>query len=49
MTDRNAADTARSAEVRRNWLLSAPALLLVFLAASGPLLVVIVYSVLTPG
>ena len=40
---------SRAAEVRRNWLLSTPALTLLFLAASGPLLVVILYSVLTPG
>ena len=52
-TDRPAAtlseDAARSAEVRRKWLLSAPALTLLFLAASGPLLVVLVYSVLEAG
>ncbi|MFT6772677.1 MAG: spermidine/putrescine transport system permease protein [Paracoccaceae bacterium] len=38
---------ARRAEVRANWLLSAPALVLLFCAAGGPLLVVLVYSVLT--
>jgi spermidine/putrescine transport system permease protein len=32
-----------------NWLLSMPALLLLLFAASGPLLIVIVYSFLTPG
>ena len=32
-----------------NWLLSMPALLLLLIAASGPLLIVIVYSFLTPG
>ncbi len=32
-----------------NWLLSMPALLLLLFAASGPLLIVIFYSFLTPG
>jgi spermidine/putrescine transport system permease protein len=36
-------------EVRNRWLLSAPALLIVLFAATGPLLVVLVYSFLTPG
>ncbi|TVQ53674.1 MAG: ABC transporter permease [Rhodobacteraceae bacterium] len=40
---------ARRAEVRRNWLLASPALALLFCAASGPLLIVVVYSFLTPG
>jgi spermidine/putrescine transport system permease protein len=35
--------------VRDRWLLSAPALLVIFLAATGPLLIVLVYSFLTPG
>ncbi len=34
---------------RWNWLLCAPALLILILAASGPLLIVVVYSVLAPG
>ena len=34
---------------RNGWLLSAPALTLLFLAASGPLLIVLVYSFLSPG
>jgi spermidine/putrescine transport system permease protein len=34
---------------RRNWLLSAPALVLLTLAAAGPLLIMVVYSFLTPG
>ena len=34
---------------RANWLLSMPAILLLLFAASGPLLIVIVYSFLTPG
>jgi len=40
---------ARAARVRRNWLLATPALALLLLAASGPLLVVFVYSVLAPA
>jgi spermidine/putrescine transport system permease protein len=35
--------------VRRNWLFSTPALVLLSLAATGPLLIVLVYSFLTPG
>ena len=34
---------------RNGWLLSTPALTLLFIAASGPLLIVLVYSFLTPG
>jgi len=45
--DREAEAAARSA--RTGWLLSAPALALLALAASGPLLIVLVYSFLTPG
>ena len=40
--------TARE-QVRRNWWLSAPALAILTIAAIGPLLVVLVYSFLTPG
>ncbi|MFN7223017.1 MAG: ABC transporter permease [Paracoccaceae bacterium] len=39
----------RRAATRNGWLLSAPALTVLFLAASGPLLIVLVYSFLTPG
>ena len=39
----------RAEQVRIGWLLSTPALLLLFLAASGPLLIVVIYSFLTPG
>jgi spermidine/putrescine transport system permease protein len=48
----NAEQVAREAErrdVRTRWLLSAPALLTIFLAATGPLLIVLVYSFLVPG
>jgi spermidine/putrescine transport system permease protein len=39
----------RQRDVRNRWLLSLPALLIILLAATGPLLVVLVYSFLTPG
>ena len=39
-------EEARRREVRRNWLLSSPALAVLFFAASGPLLIVLVYSFL---
>ncbi len=35
--------------IRNRWLLSAPALLIILLAATGPLLIVLIYSFLTPG
>jgi len=38
-----------SRDIRKRWLLSLPALLIILLAASGPLLIVLVYSFLTPG
>ena len=47
-----AEDVAKAAErrdIRDRWFLSAPALLIIFLAATGPLLIVLVYSFLTPG
>ena len=44
-----AEQSQRSKSTRNGWLLSAPALTLLFLAASGPLLIVLVYSFLTPG
>jgi spermidine/putrescine transport system permease protein len=43
------AKAAEQRDIRNRWLLSAPALLIIFLAASGPLLIVLVYSFLTPG
>src|SRR4051812_33676320 len=48
----SAAEHAGKAErddVRSRWLLSAPALIIILLAATGPLLIVLVYSFLTPG
>ncbi|MFN4171040.1 MAG: ABC transporter permease [Pseudorhodobacter sp.] len=46
---RDAEAEARAASARRAWALSAPALALLFLAASGPLLIMLVYSFLAPG
>jgi spermidine/putrescine transport system permease protein len=40
---------AQQRDIRGRWLLSAPALLVIFFAASGPLLIVLVYSFLAPG
>lgn len=37
------------ADIRRRWLLAAPALAIVFFAAVGPLFIVLVYSFLAPG
>jgi spermidine/putrescine transport system permease protein len=41
--------TARKKSVRRSWILSTPALIVLFCAASGPLLIVLVYSFLSSG
>ncbi|WP_192356116.1 ABC transporter permease [Mesorhizobium mediterraneum] len=43
------AKDAERREIRDRWLLSAPALIIIFLAATGPLLIVVIYSFLTPG
>ncbi|SJM32750.1 ABC transporter permease [Mesorhizobium delmotii] len=43
------AEDAERREIRDRWLLSAPALIIIFLAATGPLLIVVIYSFLTPG
>lgn len=40
---------ARRGEIRNRWLLSTPALLVILVAATGPLLIVLVYSFLVPG
>ncbi|TIX96414.1 MAG: ABC transporter permease, partial [Mesorhizobium sp.] len=40
---------AERRDIRDRWLLSAPALIIIFLAATGPLLIVVIYSFLTPG
>ena len=44
-----AESAARRRALRRSWWLSAPALALLLVGASGPLLIVLVYSFLTPG
>jgi spermidine/putrescine transport system permease protein len=41
--------SARARDTRTSWLLSLPALILLGFAAAGPLLIVVVYSFLTPG
>ncbi|MCB1311988.1 MAG: ABC transporter permease [Sedimentitalea sp.] len=46
------ADLARTRErreLRTRWLLLTPALIILFIAASGPLLITLIYSFLTPG
>lgn len=43
------ATKARRNETRNRWLLSAPALFVILVAATGPLLIVLVYSFLVPG
>lgn len=43
------AKRAARKDVRDRWLLSAPALLIILFAATGPLLIVLLYSFLTPG
>ena len=46
----SAAEEAKAAQATRNgWLLSMPALVVLTVAAAGPLLIVLVYSFLTPG
>lgn len=50
MTDVAQADeTRRRNDIRDRWLLSAPALILIAIAGTGPLLIVLLYSFLTPG
>ncbi|MGX5826822.1 ABC transporter permease [Mesorhizobium sp. 43Arga] len=48
-TAEEVAKAAERRDIRDRWLLSAPALLVILLAATGPLLIVLVYSFLTPG
>ena len=43
------AEEADQRDIRNRWLLSAPALIIILLAAVGPLLIVVIYSFLTPG
>ncbi len=42
-------EAEKSRDIRTRWLLSLPALLIILAAASGPLLIVVAYSFLTPG
>ncbi|WP_151720340.1 ABC transporter permease [Gemmobacter serpentinus] len=42
-------DQSRARSVRNAWALSAPALVLLACAAAGPLLIVVIYSFLSPG
>ncbi len=42
-------EAERRRDIRSRWFLSAPALVIIFLAALGPLFIVFVYSFLTPG
>jgi spermidine/putrescine transport system permease protein len=44
-----AAENARRADIRGRWLLSAPALVVIFLAAVGPLFIVLMYSFMVKG
>ncbi len=43
------AEQAERQDIRTRWLLTTPALVIIFLAGIGPLLVVVLYSFLTPG
>jgi len=45
----NPVERANRADVRARWLLSTPALIVLFCAASGPLLIMLIYSFLEPG
>jgi len=46
---RTAPENARSRDVKNRWLLSLPALAIIFVAALGPLLVMVLYSFLEKG
>lgn len=48
-TGDNLVEQARRADVRNRWLLNAPALVILVCAASGPLLVTVIYSFLSAG
>ncbi|MGD9479478.1 ABC transporter permease [Shinella sp. G-2] len=48
-TASEAARRVEAQDIRNRWLLSAPALLIIALAAIGPLAIVLVYSFLMPG
>ena len=42
-------EDAQKKRIRNNWLLSTPALIVLAFAASGPLLIVLVYSFISSG
>jgi spermidine/putrescine transport system permease protein len=42
-------DRLQRQSARNGWLLSLPALILLFVAAMGPLVIIVIYSFLTPG
>ena len=44
-----AAAAADAKDIRNRWLMSTPALLIIFVAAVGPLLVMLVYSFMAKG
>jgi spermidine/putrescine transport system permease protein len=44
-----AEENAIRSSARTGWLLSLPALVILFVAAAGPLIIVVIYSFLTPG
>lgn len=46
---KTAPENAKSRDIRNRWLLSLPALLIIFVAAAGPLLVMLVYSFMAKG
>ena len=46
---RETAERYRRDDIARRWLLSAPALVIIFFAAAGPLLVMLLYSVMAKG
>ncbi|MFM2280213.1 MAG: hypothetical protein RLZZ444_2444 [Pseudomonadota bacterium] len=48
-TQNNLIERERRRDILNRWLLSMPALVIILLAATGPLLIVVVYSFLTPG
>jgi spermidine/putrescine transport system permease protein len=49
MTPQQVADAARAADIRSRWLLSLPAIIIIFVAAIGPLFVVLLYSFMVKG
>jgi spermidine/putrescine transport system permease protein len=46
---KTAPENARSRDIKNRWLLSLPALLIIFVAAAGPLLVMLIYSFMAKG